>query len=52
MSKLGASARLKCLQEWRRSMNITTKDERRAQKQSKKDTTRPQSSGWKTSEKN
>ena len=52
MSKLGVSARLKCLEEWRHSMKIVTKDEKRAQNQDKKPATRPQSRGWKTSEKN
>jgi hypothetical protein len=51
MSKLSAYARLQCLQEWRRSNKFFTKDELRARQQTKRQT-RPQSRGWKTSEKN
>ncbi len=32
MSKMSAKARLQCLQDWRRSMGIKTKDERRPKK--------------------
>ena len=32
MSKMSAKVRLQCLQDWRRSMGIKTKDERRPKK--------------------
>jgi len=36
MSKIGARARLQCLQDWRRSMGIKTKDEVKPQKKNRK----------------
>ena len=36
MSRISAKARLQCLQDWRRSMGIKTKDEKRPQKKNRR----------------